>query len=174
MALPQIDFFIASDTHHIRISDLSVWGTSEGKPTIIEIIFPGFDKCKTFYFDQHKTNVFNSTILGITCPNCEDANKEALSDGIYTFTVKASPDKYFMQRHYLKTDLFQMELDKLYIENKDSTNWRNFVDKVTEIEFLLAGAHAHLRMGLVKGAGMAWETAQALIEYVNNEYTKYI
>ena len=57
-----------------------------------------------------------------------------------------------------------MEVDKLIIENKSSTNRTHFINKLTEVEFLIKGAEAHLRYGMVKTSGQLWKTAQEALE----------
>ena len=68
----------------------------------------------TKYFDKHKTNIFNSNILGANCLDCENA---PLQDGIYIVKVTGSPSTFFKEAKYLKTDALQMEIDKIYIDS---------------------------------------------------------
>lgn len=162
MAKINIDFSIHSSPYYLKVLDLSEWGVIEGKPSIIEIQTPGNEKCVTKFFDKNKLNVFNSNMLNINCEGQEGLT--TLPDGIYTITVTGSPETFTKELKYLKTDLHDMEVDKILIDNIQDIGKEVFEKKMTRIEFLKRGAEAHLRYDLVEMAGMLFEKAQELVE----------
>lgn len=166
MAKIHIDFSIHSSPYYLKVVDLSVWGLIENKPSIIEITLPGYANQVVKFYDKNKLNVFNSNMLGVNCEGQEGL--VTLPDGIYEVVVKGSPSTYSNSEFYLKTDLFDMELDKVYIENKDDLFKKAFDEKLTHVELLKKGAQAHLRYGLIKEAGMLFEKAQELLEDLSN------
>jgi hypothetical protein len=165
MAKINIDFSVHSNPYFLKVMDLSIWGVIEDQPSIIEITLPGYDSVKTKFFDKFKTNIFNSLSLDINCvDNCDEVEKLTLPDGIYTIKVIGSPSKYSSISYYLKTDLFDMEVDKIYIDNINSTNRSDLINKLAEVEFLMKGAEAHLRFDDLTMAGMNFTKAQEMIE----------
>ena len=159
-----IDYLVLSDTYNLTIVDQSNWGLAEDGTSIIEITLPGSEKIKTYVWDKMKTNVFNSNLLGITCPTCTDQSRSTLPDGIYTIDVKASPEKFHMKKFYLKTDLLQMEIDKFFLESKGCKPDKTFKDNLTDLEFLIESAHAHLRWDDITRAGQLFQTALQELE----------
>lgn len=162
MAAIQIDFSIHSSPYYLKVVDLSVWGLIESKPAIIEITLPGYAEPVTKYFDKNKLNVFNSNLVGINCDGQEGLT--TLPDGIYKIVVTGSPEKYTKEYFYLKTDLFDMEVDKIFINNFDDLDKQAFEDKLTKIEFLKRGAEANLRYDRIDIAGALFEKAQEMVE----------
>ncbi len=144
-----LDFQVisANNPKVLIVMDTSVWGAIEDKPAIIEIIVPGSNKVRTYNFVKGKSNVFNSSNLLITSTEIQSD----LNDGIYSITVKGSPDTlYCTQRYFLKTDKFQLALDKLYmslgIYNKDAevTKQRS---EILKIDSLVKTAESFTRDG---------------------------
>lgn len=169
MAKINIDFAVHSNPYFLKVVDLSVWELIFTEPSIIEVTLPGYKKCITKYFDKCKTNVFNSELLGISCvDDCGDHENLTLPDGIYKIKVIGSPSKYNKEHYYLKTDLFDMEVDKIYIDNLNKRDRTNLLNKLTEIEFLVKGAEAHLRFGDNTTAGMLFEQAQSMVDDLKN------
>lgn len=164
-----IEFSIFSDPYFLRVMDLSSWGEIEDEPSIIEITLPSYKKCTTLYFDKKKTNVYNSTLLGINCSDeCGDTENLTLPDGIYTIKVTGSPDTFNKERYYLKTDMLLMEIDKVYIDNINVKNNSDLIDKLTEVEYLLKGAEAHLRFNDNTTAGLLFEKASDMVSDMKN------
>lgn len=155
-----IDFDIKSDLYYLKIFDFSDWGLIETRRSIIEITLPGFTTPVTKYFDKHKINIFNSIMLDSTCVDCASEEPQTLADGIYLITVKGSPSTYIKERKYLKSDLLQMEIDKIYIDSMSNSDKNLIIKKLTEIEFLLKGAEAHLRYDMERECSMLFEQAQ--------------
>lgn len=146
------------------ISDTSVWGAIEDKPAVIEIIVPGSSKVKKFNYVKGKANVFNSSNLLLSDVGVQND----LSDGIYTITVKGSPSTlHCKQKYYLKTDKFQLALDKLYmslgIYNKDSETTKQR-SEILKIESLVKTAESFTRDGKPNEA----------LKYFTRAYTKLI
>lgn len=164
-----IDFAVGSDPYHLKVTDLSQWGLIDELPSIIEITLPGFSSFKTFFFDKSKVNVYNSNILEVNCGDgCEEPDKVTLLDGIYKLTVKGSPDKYFKTYYYLKTDLFRLEVDKIYINNLNKRYNENLVKELRLIEFLLYSAEACLRADDITGAAQRFTKAQEMVDDLKN------
>lgn len=160
-----IDFSVYSDPYYLKIVDLSSWELIENLPSIIEITLPGYENPITKYFDKHKVNIHHSISLGINCTEeCGETEKVTLPDGIYKVKVTGSPSTYSKEIYYLKTDLFNMEIDKVIIEYLNIKNKEGFTNKLTEVEFLLKGAEAHLRFDDISTAGKLFEQAQQMVE----------
>lgn len=161
-----VDFDIKSDIYYINVIDFSNWGLIKEKPAVIEVTLPGFKNPIVKYFDKQKNNVINSIFLDQNCETCPDDEMQTIDDGIYIITVKGSPEKYKKTLKYLKTDLFRMRLNKLYIDGgcncvkKDP----NVFQKIVEIEFMLKGAEAHLAFDMEKESGMLFKQAQTLLD----------
>lgn len=159
-----IDFYINSDLYYLKVLDFSDWGLIENKPSIIEITLPGFASPKTRYFDKKMVNIFNSITLDGTCTDCEAETPQTLLDGIYVIKVIGSPDTYFKELKYLKTDALQMEIDRVYIDSFSNPSRDLVIDKLAEIEFILKGAEAHLRYDMERECNMLFRQAQKLVE----------
>lgn len=162
---PNIDFHIHSDPYWLRVADYSIWSLIEDKPSIIEITLPGYSTKVIEYFDKYKTNGFNSLTLKINCDgDCGDTEKVTLPDGIYEITVKGSPDKFNKTYHYLKTDMLQLDLDKVIIEAFEEGCINDISNKLTEIELLLEGARSYIRYDNLQIAGNMYQKASGLVE----------
>lgn len=143
-----LDFQVINtgDPKVLVVSDTSVWGAIEDKPSIIEIIIPGSVKVRTYNFIKGKSNVFNSSNLLIT----DVGVNSDLNDGIYSITIKGSPDTNCEHRYFLKADKFQLALDKLYMSlgvynnDKEVTKQRN---EILNIDSLRKTAEAFVRDG---------------------------
>ena len=160
-----VDFSVYSDPYHLKIVDLSAWELIENLPSIIEITLPGYENYITKYFDKHKVNIHHSISLGVNCEGeCGEVDKVTLPDGIYKIKVIGSPSTYNKESFYLKTDLFDMEIDKVIIDYFNTKNKNNFIDKLTQVEFLMKGAQAHLRFDDISTAGKLFEQAQQMVE----------
>lgn len=146
----KIDFQVVDtrDPHYLYIADTSDWGFAESKPAIIEITSPGFKKSITHYFDKGSFSRYNSYLLGLNCGDCGTAEM-VLPDGIYNIKVIGSPSTYFKERKYLKTTNLQAELDKILVNKITSCNTvdKEVVAKLTEVDFLIRAAEAHMRYG---------------------------
>ena len=61
-----------------------------------------------------------------------------------------------------------MEVDKIYIDNKDKRGTKDLINKLTEIEFLMKSAKAHLRFDDITTAGDLFQMAQDMVEDLKN------
>jgi hypothetical protein len=164
-----IDFSVQSNPYYLKVCDLSNWGLIVNDPAIIDITLPGYTDCVTKYFDKGKVNIFNSILLEVNCcDGSPDAENVTLPDGIYTIKVTGSPSTYSKTYKYLKTDLFDMEVDRIYIDNLNSRNRTDLIKTLTQIEFLVKSAGAHLRWDDIEMAGMLFQQAQDMVEDLKN------
>lgn len=160
-----IDFDVIENCNpkYLTVADYSDWQHIEGKPAIIEITPPGSKKCVTAYFDKFRLNVFDSENLNLSCTekDCEECELINLPDGIYTISIKGSPDTFCNTKEYLKIDNTRLELDKLIIntDKEDTQSW----NKIQEIEMLLSCAEANIRFGNICDAQELLFSAQELI-----------
>ncbi|MCA9749284.1 MAG: hypothetical protein KC414_09265 [Romboutsia sp.] len=163
-----IDFQVLStkDPRVLTIFDYSTWVHIIDKPSIVEITLPGESTPIVHYFNKKEVNAYYSTNLNINCPNCGEDELLDLPDGIYEITVKGSPDKFYKTRKYLRTDLTQLDLDKMYInlnllcEDKDE----DLANKLTDIDLLLRAAESNVRYDNICKAQELLFKAQELIE----------
>lgn len=161
-----IDFHITSSLYWINIYDLSEWGNIDELPSIIEITIPGTEEPLTNYYQKYKVNAFNSNTMLLNCePSCDPAEKVPLMDGLYHIKVIGSPSLYNKERYFLKDDMFQLDLDKLYLEYCNNLSSHS-IDNLTEIEFIRNSAHSAVRLGLFKKAMTLFSKAQKKLEKV--------
>lgn len=164
-----IDFSIFSNPYFLKVMDLSSWGNIDERPSIIEITLPGYENYITRAFDKYKTNVLNSILLEINCSGeCGEVEKVTLPDGIYKIKVIGSPSKYSKEYYYLKTDMYDMEVDKVYIDNLNTKDKSDLINKLSEMEFLVEGAKAHLRFDDINTAGAQFQKALDMVEELKN------
>lgn len=165
-----IDFNVTSDVYWLRVADYSVWGLAESQPSIIEITLPGYETFITRYYDKNKTNGFNSINLEVNCfdGGCKEPDLVTLPDGIYTIKVKGSPSTNMKERYYLKTDLFDMELDKIIISSIESGKYMEIEPELVEIQMLIAGAESNLRFDRIKESGMLFKQAVKQVDRLVN------
>jgi len=155
------------DPKALIVMDISVWGFIENKPAIIEILTPGSTTEKVFNFVKGKSNVFNSSNLLLS----RIGDRNDLSDGVYTISVKGSPDSYCKKRYYLKTDKIQFELDKLYmslgIHNKDKETAEKR-STILKIESLIKTAEAFVRDGKISEGMKFFKAAYTRLKSISN------
>lgn len=165
-----LDFQIipTGDPKTLVVMDVSTWGVIEDKPAIIEIIPPGSSKKKVYNFVKGKSNVFNSSNLLMSSVGTH----ADLNDGIYSITVTGSPDTYCKQRYYLKTDKFQLELDKLYMSLGIYSNGDKEVDSkraaLLNIDSLIKTADSFVRAGRVVEGIQYFKRAYKKLKSINN------
>lgn len=169
----KVDFQIldSKDPKYLNIIDYSVWGQLEDKTTIVEVTVPGEETPRVHYFKQGQLNVMTSVNLGLTCiDECGEVELVDLPDGIYTITVKGSPDSYNKTRKYLRTELTELDLDIIFInsnllcKNKDV----DVINLITDIKFLLDASAANVRYDNICEAQELLFKAQDLIEKAKN------
>lgn len=165
----KIDFQIVDtrDPKYLYIADTSDWGFAESKPAIIEITTPGFKNPVTHYFDKGSFSRYNSYLLGLNCKGC-DFEESDLPDGIYKIKVIASPSTVYKERNYLKTTATQAKLDMILVNKITSCNTvdKEVIEKLTEVDFLIRAAEAHIRYGNDFDAQELFMRAQKLLKRV--------
>jgi len=167
-----IEFDIFShSTKRLLVGDMSDWVYAENKPSYILITIPGSKKTKNFTFKKHNLNVFNSHNLGLSClsGDCKEEVYVDLPDGIYTINVKSSYQDIENIKFYLKTDLFELEFDKVLVKHgfEYSKEDKLFLDFMMEIKGILTVAKAHAKLGdFVKASRFFEEARKMLNEYV--------
>lgn len=147
-----IDFQIydSKDPKYIIVLDTSNWAHIKDKPSIIEVIPPGFTEPWVEYFNKNEVNYISSSTTGLSCFDCGD-NLIDLPDGIYEITVKGSPEKFQCSRYYLKTTKIENELDdrllEAYSECKSCSENNDDIEKVLRYKNLIEVANAAVRKG---------------------------
>lgn len=147
----KIDFHVFSvyDPKILAVADNSNWLHITSEPSIIEITLPGSTKPLVFNFLKNSFNNFNSNSLELTCltGDCTEETYSDLPDGIYTITVKGSPDSFQATKYHLKTDRFQKKFDELLIGIGFDYHIEKAAQrkKLEEVEFLRKVAYAHIR-----------------------------
>ncbi len=129
------------------VDDSSLWKHIEDNPSIIEITLPGESEPRVITFGKNRRNIFTSVILGISCfEDCEENDYVDLPDGVYTITVKGSPDSFNKTRKFLKTSLLELELKQLFVtqglECKDVS--KSFLELKQEVDLYLKGAKSNI------------------------------
>lgn len=168
MASINVDFVVvpSGDPKYILVVDTSEWAHIINKTSIIEITMPGKKTYATQYFDKGKVNIFNSQNLGYTCSDSK-SNLIDLPDGIYKITVKGSPDSFNRTRYYLRTELTELELGKLFINNglKYSEIDKEFFEELYfGAELNLKAAKIFVAEGDIQRANYHLNEAQTIIE----------
>jgi hypothetical protein len=165
----EVDFQVLKtyDPKKLLIADTSQWSHIIDKPAIIEITLPGSKNAHVNYIDKKNTIlVFNSSLLGINCgAGCEEELLE-LPDGIYYIKVKGSPDTFFKERYYMRSERLQLNLDKIYttlgfdINRQD----RETAETLWECKLLIEAADASCRRGEIPMAVDYYKSAKRIID----------
>lgn len=168
-----VDFEVIP-THNpkkILIGDMSNWSVAENKASIICMTPPGSSVAINNTFQKHKLNIFHSVNLKLSClVECADQEYNDLPDGIWTINLKSSFTGIGKTRYYLKSDVFQIELDKIYVRaglefDKSKKDFRN---DLQDIEFLIRTASAHTRLGDSFKADRDFSQAKELLAKYQN------
>lgn len=169
-----IDFHVFSlyDPKILTVVDNSNWLHIESEPAIIEIILPGSTKELVFNFLKNSVNSFNSHNLLLSCISgeCEDQEYIDLPDGVYTITLKGSPDTFQVTKYHLKDDILQKKIDEMLVGigfdyHIDKAMDR---DKIAEVDFLRKLAYAHIRRQDVGSAKKFFDLATDKINKLEN------
>ena len=163
-----LDFKVDSNPYYLLLTDLSNWLTIEGKPTIVEITLPGFEEPVTKYFDQYKVNQFNSNSLGLPCCDGCDPERVTLPDGIYKIKLIGSPSNFCKQYYYLKTDLIDADIAKVYIKYVERNDRKEVMEQLHDIETMLRAAAAYTKYENVRMAAELYQKSADIIEKLLN------
>ncbi len=164
-----IDFTIIPDFEpsHIVVGDLSQWKSAENLPATICITPPGSKKSINTVFQKHRLNIFNSQNLGLSCiKECEEQELVDLQDGIWTLRLLSGYEGIEKTRYYLKTDRFQLELDKIYVRAglEFDKEQKQFREDLQDLHFLINAAHAQVRVGDFAKANRDFIEAQTILK----------
>ena len=167
-----INFVIMSleDPKKILIGDTSNWGVAQNLPAYLKVIPPGSTKSINLNFAKNTLTTLKSTNLGLQCltGDCNETEQIDLQDGIWEFCLQSSFNNLNKKRWFLKDDSLRLEIDKIYIKagidyNPDSV----VIEALSEIEFLLTSARAHIKKGDFVKAKRAFDEATKLTEKYN-------
>jgi hypothetical protein len=158
----KFDILDTYDKRILRIADISEWKHLVSEESFIDIEVPARTSVTTQRFQKESINIFNSNNLEITSDDLQE-----LPDGIYKFTIYVCKgDKFSYSAYYLRTVDTLLRLDQILIDLKLHCCIPDdkLLNKYSEIELLIKGAHAHLRDGDVNQASCLYEKALDLLE----------
>lgn len=168
---PHIDFSVynSNDPKYLVIGDSSDYKDSlKNNTSTLSIKLPGSSTYQLFPWAKNKLNRFNSNTLHLSCVQpCVDQAYLDLPDGIYSLLLQVSPnDIYFKEHYYLKTDVFRIALDKIYIraDIDYNPNQQQLREDLSVIEFMLRTAEAYTRDGNFAKANRCFSEAQRIKE----------
>lgn len=166
-----LDFEVVGTNNpkNLRVVDQSEWGILADRPAVIEILPPGLDDKVVYYLGKNQVNIFTSITLGYNC-NAGKYEYEDIPDGVYDITIKGSPSKYQFNRKYLKTDSIRLNIDKVWARTHllcDEPD-EDVMEKIKQVEFLLAAAESNMRLGNIETAKDLLEKAQRLMYIIND------
>lgn len=151
----------------LRVVDESEWGILANRPAIIEVKGPDMESAVSYYLGKNQLNIFTSVTLGYTCDKYEYEN---LPDGVYEITIKGSPSTYTFTRHYLKTDILRLNIDKVWARTNVLCDYvdDDLIEKIKKVEYIVAVAEANMRLGNIETAEELIEKANKLLYIINN------
>lgn len=151
----------------LRVVDESEWGILANRPAVIEVKGPDMESAVSYYLGKNQLNIFTSVTLGYTCDKYEYEN---LPDGVYEITIKGSPSTYTFTRHYLKTDILRLNIDKVWARTNVLCDYvdDDLIEKIKKVEYIVAVAEANMRLGNIETAEELIEKANKLLYIINN------
>jgi hypothetical protein len=155
------------DPQTLIVGDLSDWKGAENLPSTICITPPGSTKAINNTFQKHRLNIFNSVNLGLSCvAECGEQSYTDLQDGIWKLILKSGYDGLEKTVYYLKTDRFQLELDKIYVRSglEFDKNKKQFREDLQDIHFLINSSHAWVRQGDYSKSSRDFQEAQTILK----------
>lgn len=164
-----IDFTIwecSLDPKRIIIADVSEWGIIEGYDSFIEIQAPGEATPVVLPFEKEGISIITSVTLGLQGGDPDTDNLKDLPDGIYRIKVYGTPESYYKQKYFMKTDRFQLRYDQILLSSMDNCSSIGEHDKTTlvKIHFLLKAAAAQTRLGNFCKAEELYKEAYKLLK----------
>lgn len=168
-----LDFQVieSKDPKILIVADSSMWKHIKDKPAIIEILIPGRHVPMVHYFQKESFNIFNSLTLSVNCiSGCEGVEYVDLPDGIYTITIKGSPQNLFCkERKYLRDTELKLEISKIFFQltNVKEVN-KQKLKMLREAEMLLKGASGAIAFNNVKESINNYTKAEELIDQIKN------
>ena len=165
----KLDFEVAGTNNPkvLRVVDESEWGILANRPAVIEVKGPDMESAVSYYLGKNQLNIFTSVTLGYTCDKYEYEN---LPDGVYEITIKGSPSTYTFTRHYLKTDILRLNIDKVWARTNVLCDYvdDDLIEKIKKVEYIVAVAEANMRLGNIETAEELIEKANKLLYIINN------
>lgn len=161
-----IDFTIDSaglNPQLIRVIDNSEWFFAEDKQSTIFIYPPGSSRAITHIFAKNKVNTYNSVNLQLSClTECGEQTYSDLNDGVWKVCVKSAYEGLEKTRYYLKTDRYQVELAKEWINTGlDYTDTKDArYDALSDSKKHLTTAEAYMLDGDFTKANREFQEAQ--------------
>lgn len=155
------------DATSLIVGDLSEWESAENLPATICITPPGGTIPINSVFQKHRLNIFNSVNLGLSCVSqCGEQVYTDLLDGIWTLTLFSGYEGLEKTIYYLKTDRFQLELDKIYVRAglDFDRKQKQFREDLQDLHFLINAAHAQVRVGDYAKANRDFIQAQTILK----------
>lgn len=151
----------------LRVVDESEWGILANRPAVIEVKGPDMESAVSYYLGKNQLNIFTSVTLGYTCDKYEYEN---LPDGVYEITIKGSPSTYTFTRHYLKTDILRLNIDKVWARTNVLCDYvdDDLIEKIKKVEYIVVVAEANMRLGNIETAEELIEKANKLLYIINN------
>lgn len=151
----------------LRVVDESEWGILANRPAVIEVKGPDMESAVSYYLGKNQLNIFTSVTLGYTCDKYEYEN---LPDGVYEITIKGSPSTYTFTRHYLKTDILRLNIDKVWARTNVLCDYvdDDLIEKIKKVEYIVTVAEANMRLGNIETAEELIEKANKLLYIINN------
>lgn len=157
----------SNSPYYLAVMDLSDWVYAEDLTSYIQITLPGSKKPKNFTFIKEKTSIYNSHNLGLSCLSggCEDEEYVELPDGIYTVTVKSGYQDIECTKYYLKTDLLELDYNKVLIEKGTEVS-ESFINYMAKIKYTLDVAKSHTMLGDFIESNRYYNEAKDLLKRV--------
>lgn len=157
-----VKFLDSKDPQLLLIADFSTWSFIKSKPAVIEITLPGSSEPIIYSFVKGSINSYNSQTLYTNCSECEYSD---LPDGIFSATIKGSPDTFNYETHYLKTDVLELELSKRTIDIgfQYTSEAKSKMEELDKARFYLESAKANVQLGFISDGNRAFEEAQKII-----------
>lgn len=162
----------SNNTKSISILDLSMYLGIPANPKLT-ILLPGFTTAIELNFLPNRINTYNSNNLNLSDVSSIEELKE-LPDGIYkiTYTI-GTTNKITIVRNYLRTERLQNNFNsvllKLDLYNCENTKKKDYINKLKEIEFLLASAKANANKCNLKVAIDIYQYSQNLIKKLEQD-----
>lgn len=158
---PTIDFQVieTGKPEMLIVHDFSDWGVD---PTIynviIEITLPGQVTPRTNTYDKNSYNAYDSINLQ------DNTVRVDLPDGLYNLKVIATSDvTYQEESKYLKTDLLEISIAKLYLREYDKCSACSPVKELREAKHCLQAAKELLKIGQIDKAVSTFEAVRLVV-----------
>ncbi len=162
-----IDFEVirTGNPNTLIICDTSTWAHIKDASAIIEICLPT-NKIITHSHIKEKNSVFNSSNLYLSSTN----TYTPLPDGLYTITIKGSPDTFQKKRTYIRTEKLRLETAEIYLSyGRNPNDIPEEVKKLSQdIDFLIDASEAAVRRDEKKQAIAFYKEAQRIFDDYND------